>query len=81
MKTFQTIEAAANLKGMAKHTYNRVMSAMAEDNEPSMFHTFAALTDGAKAIVLESGHLCNLYIRGAIEWLTWIAAWDIAEEE
>lgn len=64
MKTFQTIEAAANLKGMAKHTYNRVMSAMAEDNEPSMCHTFAALTDGAKAIALQSGKFSNLYIRG-----------------
>lgn len=64
MKTFQTIEAAATLKGMAKHTYNRVMSAMAEDNEPSMCHTFAALTDGAKAIALQSGKFSNLYIRG-----------------
>lgn len=64
MKTFQTIKAAANLKGMAKHTYNRVMSAMAEDNEPSMCHTFAALTDGAKAIALQSGKFSNLYIRG-----------------
>lgn len=64
MKTFQTIEAAANLKGMAKHAYNRVMSAMAEDNEPSMCHTFAALTDGAKSIALQSGKFSNLYIRG-----------------
>lgn len=64
MKTSQTIEAAANLKGMAKHTYNRVMSAMAEDSDPAMLHTFAALTDGAKAISLQSGNFSNLYIRG-----------------
>lgn len=64
MKTFQTIEAAANLKGMAKHTYNRVMSAMAEDTTAAMLHTFAVLTDGAKAIVLQSGKFSNLYIRG-----------------
>lgn len=64
MKTFQTIEAAANLKGMAKHTHNRVMSAMAEDTTAAMLHAFAALTDGAKAIVLQSGKLSNLYIRG-----------------
>lgn len=65
MKTFQTIEqAAANLKGMTKHTYNRVMSAMAEDTTAAMLHTFAALTDGAKAIVLQSGKFSNLYIRG-----------------
>lgn len=64
MKTFQTIEAAANLKGMAKHTYNRVMSAMAEDTTAAMLHTFAALTDGAKAIVLQSGKFSNLYTRG-----------------
>lgn len=54
----------ANLKGMAKHTYNRVMSAMAEDNDPAMLHTFATLTDGAKAIALQSGNFSNLYIRG-----------------
>lgn len=64
MKTFQTIGEAANLKGMAKHTYNRVMSAMAEDNTAAMLHTFAALTDGAKAIALQSGKFSNLYIRG-----------------
>lgn len=64
MKTFQTIEAAANLKGMAKHTYNRVMSAMAEDTTAAMLHAFAALTDGAKAIALQSGKFSNLYIRG-----------------
>lgn len=64
MKTNNTISAAATLKGMAKHTYNRVMSAMAEDTTAAMLHTFAALTDGAKAIVHESGHFRNLYIRG-----------------
>lgn len=64
MKTFQTIEAAANLKGMAKHTYNRVMSAMADDTTAAMLHTFAALTDGAKEIALQSGKFSNLYIRG-----------------
>lgn len=64
MKTFQTIEAAANLKGMAKHTHNRVMSAIAEDTTAAMLHAFAALTDGAKAIVLQSGKHSNLYIRG-----------------
>ncbi len=53
---------SANLKGMAKHTYNRVMSAIVEDNGPSMCHTFAALTDGAKSIVLQSGKFSNLYI-------------------
>lgn len=64
MKTSQNIEAAANLKGMAKHTYNSVMSAMAEDTTAAMLHTFAALTDGAKAIALQSGKFSNLYIRG-----------------
>lgn len=77
MKTFQTIKAAANLKGMAKHTYNRVMSAMAEDNEPSMCHTFAALADGAKAIALQSGKFSNLYIRGERKAM---AAEDAAKE-
>lgn len=65
MKTFQTIEqAAANLKGMAKHTYNRVMSAMAEDITPGMLHAFSSLTDGAKAIALRSGNFANTFIRG-----------------
>lgn len=64
MKTFQTIEAAANLKGMAKHTYNRVTTAIAEDTTAAMLHAFAALTDGAKAIALQSGKFSNLYIRG-----------------
>lgn len=70
MKTFQNIEAAANLKGMAKHTYNRVMSAMAEDNDRYMGHTFAALTDGAKTIAHNSGHFANLYIRGERKGMT-----------
>lgn len=70
MKTSQTIEAAANLKGMAKHTYNRVMSAMAEDSTAAMLHTFAALTDGAKAIALQSGKFSNLYIRGERKEMT-----------
>ena len=54
----------ANIKGMAKYTYNRVMSAMAEDTTAAMLHAFAALTDGAKTIVLQSGKYSNLYIRG-----------------
>lgn len=54
----------ANLKGTAKHTYNRVISAMAEDTTAGMLHAFAALTDGAKAIALQSGKFSNLYIRG-----------------
>lgn len=70
MKTFQTIEAAANLKGMAKHTYNRVTAAMAEDTTAAMCHTFAALTDGAKAIALQSGKFSNLYIRGERKGMT-----------
>ena len=55
---------------MAKHTYNRVMSAMAEDSDPAMLHTFAALTDGAKAIALRSGNFSNLYIRGINKGMT-----------
>lgn len=54
----------ANLKGMAKHTHNRVMSAMAEDTTTAMLHAFATLTDGAKAIALQSGKFSSLYIRG-----------------
>lgn len=70
MKTFQTIEAAATLKGIAKHTYNRVMSAMAEDNDRYMGHTFAALTDGAKAIATTPAIFANLYIRGERKGMT-----------
>lgn len=62
MKANNTL--SANLKGMAKHTYIRVMSAMAEDTTAGMLHAFAALTDGAKAIALRSGKYSNLYIRG-----------------
>lgn len=64
MKANNTVSAVANLKGMAKHTYNRVMSAMAEDDDLYMGHTFAALTDGAKAIALQSGHYIAAYYRG-----------------
>lgn len=77
MKTFQTIEAAANLKGMAKHTYNRVMSAMAEDDTQYMGHTFATLTDGAKAIALQSGHYIAAYYRGDLKGM---AAEEAAKE-
>ena len=70
MKTFQTIEAVATIKGMAKHTYNRVMSAMAEDTTAAMLHTFATLTDGAKAIALQSGKYSNLYIKGERKGMT-----------
>ena len=70
MKTFQTIESVATLKGMAKHTYKRVMSAMAEDTSSAMLHAFAALTDGAKAIALQSGKYSNLYIRGERKGMT-----------
>lgn len=66
-----------NLKGMAKYTYNRVMSAMADDTTAAMLHTFAALTDGAKAIALQSGKYSNLYIRGERKDM---AAEDAAKE-
>ena len=55
---------------MAKHAYNRVMSAMAEDSDPAMLHAFAALTDGAKAVALQSGNFSNLYIRGINKGMT-----------
>ncbi len=77
MKTSQTIEAVATSKGMAKHTYNRVMSAMAEDTTAAMLHAFAALTEGAKAIALQSGKFSNLYIRGEHKG---IAAEEAAKE-
>lgn len=64
MKANNTISATATLKGMAKHTYNRVMSAMADDATAGMLHAFAALTDGAKAIALRSGNFANTFIRG-----------------
>lgn len=56
--------SAANLKGMAKHTYNRVMSAIAEDPQPTLLRSFASLTNGAKAIAHQAGRFANLYIRG-----------------
>lgn len=64
MKTNNIPNESAHLKGMAKHTYNRVMSAMAEDTTAAMLHAFAALTDGAKAVALQAGKFSNLYIRG-----------------
>lgn len=67
MKTSTT---PTNLKGMAKYTYNRLMSAMTEDTTAAMLHTFATLTDGAKAIVLQSGKFSNLYIRGEHKGMT-----------
>ena len=62
------------LKGMAKRTYNRVITAMAEDTDAAMCHTFAALTDGAKAIALQAGHFSNTYIRGNAKYLDACAA-------
>lgn len=68
MNPFFKIDAvtttAAGLKGRAKYTYNHAATAITEDSTPAMLHAFAALTDGAKAIVLQSGKLSNLYIRG-----------------
>lgn len=55
---------AASLKGMAKHVYNRIISALAADASEYCAGAFAALTDGAKAIAYISGHFANLYIRG-----------------
>lgn len=68
MKANNTI--SANLKGMAKHTYNRVMSAMTEDGTQYMGHTFATLTDGAKAIAMQSGHYIAAYYRGERKGMT-----------
>lgn len=65
-----TNNTPANLKGMTKYTYNRLTAAMAEDTTPAMLHAFAALTDGAKAIVLQSGKFSNLYIRGERKGMT-----------
>lgn len=58
------VNSLSTLKGRAAHTAKRIINAIQEDNEPSMCHTFAALTDGAKAIVLQAGHYSNTYIRG-----------------
>lgn len=49
---------------MAKYTYNRVKSAMAEDENPHLSAAFTVLPEGAKSIALQSGHFSNLYIRG-----------------
>lgn len=49
----------------AKHTYNCVMNAMAEDTHAAMCHTFAALTQQAKSVALQSGKFANTYILGA----------------
>lgn len=50
---------------------------MTEDDTQYMGHTFAALTDGAKAIAHNSGHFANLYIRGERKGMT---AEEAAEE-
>lgn len=60
----------SNLRGQAKHTYNRVMSAIAEDNAVSMCHTFTTLTQQAKTIVLQCGKFSNLYVRGEHKGMT-----------
>ena len=64
------MKANNTLKGQALHTYNRVTNAMAEDNETSMLHTFAALTQQAKNIVLHSGKFSNAYVRGEHKGMT-----------
>lgn len=66
----KTTTTPANLKGTAKHTYNHAINAITEDSTPAMLHAFAALTDGAKAIVLQSGKFSNLYIRGERKGMT-----------
>lgn len=58
------ITTPVSLKGRAKHTYNNVISAIAEDKERSMCHSFTALKDGAKAIVMQSLNFINTYIFG-----------------
>lgn len=58
MRTPQT------LTGRAIQTYNRVTTAIAEDKEAYMPHAFAALTQQAKSIVLQSGKFSNAYVRG-----------------
>lgn len=58
------VNSLSTLKGRAAHTANRIINAMNKDTEPSMCHAFGALTDGAKAIVLQAGHYSNIYIRG-----------------
>ncbi len=61
------VNSFSTLKGRAKHTYTRVMAAIAEDTAPSMCHTFAALPGGAKEIALQSGKYSNFYIRGVLK--------------
>ncbi len=58
------VNSLSNLKGRAAHTAKRIVNAMNEDTDAAMCHTFAALTDGAKAIALQAGHYSNTYIRG-----------------
>jgi len=59
------MEANYTPKGRAKYIYNRVINAMAEDNQAAMCHTFAALTQQAKSVVLQSGKFSNTYILGS----------------
>lgn len=63
MKTAKTVKNVI-LRGMAKHTYNRVMSAMAEDHSLHMYCTFQTLPPLAKSIVHHSGHFSNSYVLG-----------------
>lgn len=61
-----TSTSISSLKGRAKSTYCRVLTAIAEDNTGSyMGHAFAALTENAKEIAIQSGRYMNTYIRGA----------------
>lgn len=64
------MKANNTLKGQAKRTYNRVITAIAEDNAASMCHTFAALTQQAKNIALQSGKFSNTYVRGELKGMT-----------
>ena len=64
------MKATNTLKGQALHTYNKVMNAMAEDTKVSMLHTFAALTQQAKSIVLQSNKFSNAYVRGELKEMT-----------
>lgn len=61
------MKADNTLKGQALRTYNKVMNAMAEDNNASMLHTFAALTQQAKSIALQSCKFRNAYVRGELK--------------
>lgn len=64
------MKAKNTLKGQALRTYNKVMNAMAEDNDASMLHTFAALTQQAKSIALQSGKFSNAYVCGELKGMT-----------